>query len=698
MWAVAIALALSAPGAAGAAGQKGGAARLRGAPRARAKAKANAATRRASRLRPTPAFHYKPGGAAPNGRSPTAPWSRNSGLVADRAVQEVESRGLTGDDAVDAAVDHLMAVAQQRGIKVSLSVGSLRGARRTIAGRYAFVPFNPASNTKIVTAAHALDQLGPDFRFQTPFRTDAGGNLYVEGRFDPTFDLAALRGAARAIRKAGITSLEGDLVVDTALLDGDSTPAGREGFGEERWEYLAPPAPLAVDKGRYRLAVRATRPGDAAEVVRRNGTHTIVNEVKTVATGKSRVGVRTEVVNGETVLQVYGQIRAGDKPRDLVMVSPDPMSDVADRLRYALREEGVTWTGGVREGKAPRGATLRHTYSSPRLDEILQTTLGSSNSFDAEMLALAAASKARGWAPVSVATGAADLSGFLNKRVRLRTFDREYVLANASGLGEINQLTSDHVLAVLRYVAAHEKTRPLLAALATPGGRGTLSGRMRGTAAEGRVRAKTGTTTTGAALSGVVEGRGGADGLAFAALVSGKSRADNAAWLDALAITLSRLEPKAPRPAPADPSSWPTVPTGRLELETTFGKPGEHVVRTHLPLGPGGRMATVRLNKKLIPLMAAALADAQSKGLLEHIKRLGGTYKLRAQRRPDGTELVPRRFSTHSYGISFDINPDVHGGDVDPALGEHFEKYGFVWGKYFKNNYDPMHFQFVKGF
>jgi D-alanyl-D-alanine carboxypeptidase len=483
-------------------------------------------------------------------------------------------RPLEGDAAVDAAVEHLMKDARRRGIEVTLSVGSLRGKRRTIAARYAFVPGDPAQNTRLVTAAHALDQLGPGHVFRTPFRTDARGNLYVESGFDPTLDDAALEGAGHAIRQSGVRRLDGDLVVDV------------------------------------------------------------------------------------------------DRP------------DIGPRMRRALQRAGVSWTGEVRRGPAPRDAVVRHIHRSAPLAEVVKTILASRRALDAELLGLAVASSRRKGAPVSAADAASDLGGFLNQRVRLRRFERDHLLASASGRGGVNRMTSDHVLSVLRYAASHERTRPLLDALS----------------ADGRLRASHSATGKAQALSGVIEGRGGADGVAFSALATGPSRGDVSDWLGALGTTLARSEPKAPRAQPNDPSSWPKVPDGRLELETTFGRPGEHVVRARLPLGPGGRMATVRLNRKLIPVLEAALADAQQKGLLRHVLRLGGTYKLRAQRRPDGTELTPRTFSTHAYGVSFDINPDARGGDVDPALGEHFQKYGFVWGKFFARNYDPMHFQFVSGF
>src|SRR5258708_35646272 len=46
-------------------------------------------------------------------------------------------------------------------------------------------PFVPASVTKIVTAWLALQVLGGDYRFETPFYLDAKRVLYVRGGGDP---------------------------------------------------------------------------------------------------------------------------------------------------------------------------------------------------------------------------------------------------------------------------------------------------------------------------------------------------------------------------------------------------------------------------------------------------------------------------------------------------------------------------------
>lgn len=80
--------------------------------------------------------------------------------------------------------------------------------------------FNPASVMKIVTSIAALDKLGVGYRFKTEFRAHGeikagvlSGDLIVVGGGDPAFSLADARSAGAALRKAGITSVTGNLIV-----------------------------------------------------------------------------------------------------------------------------------------------------------------------------------------------------------------------------------------------------------------------------------------------------------------------------------------------------------------------------------------------------------------------------------------------------------------------------------------------------
>ncbi len=56
--------------------------------------------------------------------------------------------------------------------------------------------------------------------------------------------------------------------------------------------------------------------------------------------------------------------------------------------------------------------------------------------------------------------------------------------------------------------------------------------------------------------------------------------------------------------------------------------------------------------------------------------------------------------SLHSYGVVVDINPGAlkatYDGQPFVPVRKIFLAYGFVWGKTFKNNVDPPHFQYAK--
>jgi D-alanyl-D-alanine carboxypeptidase/D-alanyl-D-alanine-endopeptidase (penicillin-binding protein 4) len=81
-------------------------------------------------------------------------------------------------------------------------------------------------------------------------------------------------------------------------------------------------------------------------------------------------------------------------------------------------------------------------------------------------------------------------------------------IVDGSGLSRLDRLTTEAVVGMLRSSWLDEDLREtLLSALPVAGRSGTLDGRMRGTAAAGRVRAKTGTLNEASALSGYVRRR-----------------------------------------------------------------------------------------------------------------------------------------------------------------------------------------------
>jgi len=93
--------------------------------------------------------------------------------------------------------------------------------------------FLPASNTKILTFANTILELGTDFHFQTVLYSDAEiqdsilmGNLYVKGTGDPTLyeefydsTTAVFYDWATIFKSKGIKSIQVDLIGDESAFD-----------------------------------------------------------------------------------------------------------------------------------------------------------------------------------------------------------------------------------------------------------------------------------------------------------------------------------------------------------------------------------------------------------------------------------------------------------------------------------------------
>ncbi len=154
-------------------------------------------------------------------------------------------------------------------------------------------------------------------------------------------------------------------------------------------------------------------------------------------------------------------------------------------------------------------------------------------------------------------------------------------------------------------------------------------------------------------------------------------------------------------PVPAPEGGIFPPPHGLAAIKATFGEAGKRVVKTQLPLGPGGRPVKVAMHEKLVPVMKACLEDAAKKDLLKHIKVIDGASLAPARGKKNArsrSEAQPSQPPVHSWGIAFGIKSDPRRGKVHPDLVKHFKEWGFKWGGDFKDNSDPTHFQYASGY
>ena len=210
-----------------------------------------------------------------------------------------------------------------------------------------------------------------------------------------------------------------------------------------------------------------------------------------------------------------------------------------ERFSISLRAAGMTLITEQAEEKLPAGATLVcsrfHT-----MDQILGRMMKESDNLYAESMfyQLAATQGAR---PATAKNARTVISKFIDNKLGLTSSD--YIFADGSGLSLYNYLSPELEVRLLRYawrntnIIAH-----LMPSLPIAGHDGTLSKRMKGTAADNNVKAKTGTVKGVITLAGYCTAPNG-HMLCFAIMNQGVLTASRARdFQDKLCIILCGTE------------------------------------------------------------------------------------------------------------------------------------------------------------
>lgn len=180
----------------------------------------------------------------------------------------------------------------------------------------------------------------------------------------------------------------------------------------------------------------------------------------------------------------------------------DPPACVASLLRASLEVEGVPVSGVAAVRAEPEAAPIG-SLASPPLRDLLRKTLVESDNLYAECIARA------------LPDGAIDAvllaAGVLPGRVHL---------VDGSGLSRYSFASAQAFVQLSAWIEAQPWGAELIGLLPVAGRQGTLSGRMLGTAAEGRVHAKTGSMTGVRNLVGYIDVADGAR-VRFAFLING---------------------------------------------------------------------------------------------------------------------------------------------------------------------------------
>lgn len=374
----------------------------------------------------------------------------------------------------------------------------------------------PASNQKLITAAVALDALGADFRFRTPFVARGSvrdgtlyGDLVVIGRGDPSVSdrvagdaMLPLLAVADSLRSRGIRRITG-----TVVAHGNAFPDANIGHAWEHDDLSttsgAPIDELLFNEGVSSLEVRAAaRPGEPPMVrasPARSYPRIRVAATTTVrGTGRdsaAQVVAVKDTAHGDVV--VSGTIPVGDSAT-LTVTHRDPGEAFLAAVREALTRQGILVGDSIVAADGPVFDTLA-VLESPPLSQVLTHFMKPSQNQIGEMLFKAVALQ-------RADTGA----GRVARRVvaeRLRAWGAApdgFLVWDGSGLSRQDLVSPETLVRVLDAMRKGAHYITYYDAFPVAGVDGTLRTRMRATPAEGNVRGKTGTLSNVRSLSGYV--------------------------------------------------------------------------------------------------------------------------------------------------------------------------------------------------
>lgn len=375
--------------------------------------------------------------------------------------------------------------------------------------------YSVASNTKLVTTAAALSILGPEFSYRTGAYTrgidDNGvvdGDLYVQGRGDPTLGTFDLEELASRIADAGVKRIAGGITIDDTYFDDVNSPPRFDAQPEEQAAFRAPIGAVSLNFNSVAIVVRPSLSGSgrASVFVDPPNDYVVIkkSEVQTVSTGRERVRIDIEHTRGSMKIEVTGQVRGNKGIKRYRRRVDDPVAHFGAVLRKMLQRRGVKVDEKrIRRGEVPKKARLLAVRTSPPMAEIVRGLGKYSNNFVAEMLLKTIGAEARDdrRAPATWDDAHAAVNGFLTEQCGLDT--GSFRCENGSGLFDSSEFTPLQMTRVLSVGLSDYRYGPeLVSSLAIAGTDGTLRSRMRKTPAEGLVRAKTGTLSRVSALGG----------------------------------------------------------------------------------------------------------------------------------------------------------------------------------------------------
>ena len=407
--------------------------------------------------------------------------------------------------------------------------------------------FMPASNMKLYTTAATLDAFGPTRTFRTsvyamvkPDGNTVKGDVILYGRGDPNLSarfelnsegkpnpidnylaadkIPAIEKLADQMQARGIKNINGDVIADDSYFATDAFGAGWE-WDDLMFYYGAPVSALTVNDNVVTFTVRPAMKAGAPPMVQMQPNNSYVRIINNATTGngkdgKTHLGANRNLNANE--VEFFGNIPSGAKDFSVDISVHDPAALAANLLKEALQRRGIKIKGTVKRLTAlnrvaqPFEATKLNEIAfveSQPLSVLLKVINKPSQNLHTELMLRQIGENSAlrelddyGRPKTSDSRGIEALRQFL---IKAGVDVTSLSLRDGSGLARQNLISPRSTSQLLLYMSKHPQFSVYRDSLPVAGD-GTLSRRLKGTAAEGKVQAKTGSLSFVRALSGYV--------------------------------------------------------------------------------------------------------------------------------------------------------------------------------------------------
>ena len=391
----------------------------------------------------------------------------------------------------------------------------------------------PASLTKLISTAAALDYLGENFQLYTPVYYSGNissegvltGDLIIEGRNDPSFgsqfsevspELISTS-LLKQLNEIGIKSVRGQIIVDD-LSFRKSPLFSPKWMWEDLGNYYAPGVyGISFMDNSYELTIRSGTKNEPAKITKIHPPmNDLVFENQIQITNTQNNDVFINGIPYSTGRMLNGSLKENQTTYRCKGEIPDPALFLARWLTAQLKASRIPVSGEpittriqaqTKSAGTKTQAPLRKRltdFKSPELKELIKVINYRSNNHYAEHL-LTLFEKESGLTP--------------NEYWQAKGMDTSgQFLYDGSGLSPANALSTHYLTSILTYMRQSKYSESFYRSLPIAGREGTVASFLKSTTLEGKARIKSGSMSNVQAYAGYIEHEG--KSYAFALIVT----------------------------------------------------------------------------------------------------------------------------------------------------------------------------------